>query len=80
MREAAVFGLPHEKWGEVVSAAVRPEEGVEIDLDALKAFLRERIAGYKIPRKVFIRQDPLPLTTAGKLSKKDLRAEYAEPA
>lgn len=80
VREAAVFGLPHEKWGEVVSAAVRPEEGVEIDLDALKAFLRERIAGYKIPRKVFIRQDPLPLTTAGKLSKKDLRAEYAEPA
>ena len=78
VREAGVFGLPDDKWGEVVSAAILPETGVTLDQEALIAFLRERIAGYKIPRKIFLRDKPLPLTTAGKLSKKDLRAEYRE--
>tara|TARA_Y100000815_G_scaffold252699_2_gene257217 strand:+ start:69437 stop:70972 length:1536 start_codon:yes stop_codon:yes gene_type:complete len=80
VREAAVFGLPHEKWGEMVCAAVLPEDGVELDLDALEQFVRSRIAAYKVPKKVFVRTAPLPLTSAGKLSKKTLREEYAPSA
>lgn len=78
VREAGVFGLPHETWGEVVCAAIRPEDGVTLDQDALVAWLRERIAGYKIPRRIFIRDTGLPLTLSGKLSKKDLRIAYAD--
>ena len=80
VRAVGVFGLPHPKWGEVVSAAIVPEDGASIDVEGLTQYLRDKIAGYKIPRKIFIRDTPLPLTLSGKLSKKDLRAEYADQA
>jgi acyl-CoA synthetase (AMP-forming)/AMP-acid ligase II len=72
--EVAVFGVPDDQWGELVCAAV--VSSGEADQKELVAFARERLAGYKLPRKVhFI--DEMPKTATGKISKKDLREEYS---
>ncbi len=71
--EAAVFGVPHERLGEEVAAAIVPRAGETIDLDELTAFLTERIAPFKIPTKVVTFSDPLPRNPAGKILKRDLR-------
>ena len=47
--EVAVFGLPDERWGEVVTAAVVGRDGEPPSTDELLAFARERLAGYKLP-------------------------------
>jgi len=72
--ETAVFGMPDPKWGEVgvVVSALKP--GASLDGPALEAFLRTRIASYKIPRQ-FHFWDSLPKTGYGKLSKLLLRNE-----
>ncbi len=74
--EVAVFGVPDERWGEVVTAAVVAGPGGG-DLSALElvGFARERLAGFKLPRQVHL-VDALPKTATGKVSKKDLRARY----
>jgi len=77
--EVAVFGVPDERWGELVCAAVVASDGADADPDALVAFARERLAGYKMPRRVHI-VEALPKTGSGKVSKKDLRAEYGDPS
>jgi fatty-acyl-CoA synthase len=73
--EAAVIGVPHEIWGEVGRAFVVLEPGQEpgrtIDAAALLAFLRERLARYKIPHEVVF-VGALPKTAVGKLDKKRL--------
>jgi fatty-acyl-CoA synthase len=74
--EAAVIGVPDETWGEVGLALVVPAPGHPADPDALRAALRERLAGFKVPREVrFL--DELPKTATGKIRKPDLRAQYA---
>jgi acyl-CoA synthetase (AMP-forming)/AMP-acid ligase II len=72
--EVAVFGVPDERWGEVVTAAVVARDGAP-DADELVAFARERLAGYKLPRTVH-HIDEMPKTATGKVSKKDLRARF----
>ena len=74
--EVAVFGVPDERWGELVCAAVvRRESDDGDDSDQLVAFARERLAGYKLPRRFhFIAE--MPKTATGKVSKKDLRETY----
>jgi long-chain acyl-CoA synthetase len=76
--EVAVFGTPDERWGEIVTAAVVPRDGAGaggVDTDELTAFARDRLAGYKLPRRVHLVSE-LPKTATGKISKKDLRAQY----
>jgi long-chain acyl-CoA synthetase len=78
--EAAVFGIPHEEWGETVHVEVVLKPGAELTSDELIASCREWLAGYKLPRSVVIRgaEDPLPKSGAGKILKKDLREPYWE--
>lgn len=71
----AVIGIPHEKWGEAVHAVVVRKPGAELDEDAVRAHCRERIAGYKCPKTVAF-CDALPLSSAGKILKRDLREPF----
>jgi fatty-acyl-CoA synthase/long-chain acyl-CoA synthetase len=73
--EAAVFGIPSEEWGESVHAVVvkRPESA--LDDDAITAFAREHLAGYKVPRSIAW-MDELPKTGSGKILKRELRQPY----
>jgi acyl-CoA synthetase (AMP-forming)/AMP-acid ligase II len=54
--DAIVFGLPHPRFGEAVSAMVAPAEGAEIDRDELLDFVASRLAGFKKPRHLFVRE------------------------
>ena len=75
--EAAVFGVPDEKWGEAVWAVVVPREGNDnLDVEEMIGFCRERIAGYKVPKGIDLRSDPLPKSGPGKVLKRELRAPY----
>jgi long-chain acyl-CoA synthetase len=74
--EAAVFGVPDDRWGERVHAAVVPRGPVTVD--QLVAHCRERIAGYKVPRGIDLRDEPLPKSGAGKVLKRQLRQPYWE--
>jgi long-chain acyl-CoA synthetase len=75
--EAAVFGIPHERLGEEVAAAVVPRAGEQIDPDELRAFIRERLAGFKVPTRVLVQEAALPRNPAGKILKRDLRDQLA---
>ncbi|HET8930550.1 MAG TPA: AMP-dependent synthetase, partial [Acidimicrobiales bacterium] len=75
--EVAVFGLPDERLGEEVAAAVHLEPGATADADELRAFVAERLAKFKVPRYVFFRDEPLPQNANGKFLKRSLREEYA---
>jgi malonyl-CoA/methylmalonyl-CoA synthetase len=66
--QAAVVGLPSERWGEEVVAFVVPREGEELDLDEVRAAARERLAPYKCPKAVFVTAE-LPLNALGKLQR-----------
>ena len=74
----AVIGIPHPKWGEAVHAIIQLKSGATVTADEIIAHCREQIAGYKCPRSVDIRSDPLPLTAAGKIQKNVLRAPFWE--
>ncbi len=67
-------GLPHAKLGEVVVACVVPHEGARIDADEIRAYLRERLASYKVPRHVlFVSAEDIRLTGSDKIKSGELR-------
>jgi long-chain acyl-CoA synthetase len=74
VREAAVFGVPHERWGEAVHAVAVAEPGTTVD--ALTEHCRTRIAGFKVPRTIELRAEPLPRSGAGKVLKSTLRQPF----
>jgi len=74
--EAAVFGVPHERLGEEVAAAIVPKPGIDLDVEQLRAYLSEHIAGFKVPSIVEIKSDPLPRNAAGKFLKRELRDDW----
>jgi long-chain acyl-CoA synthetase len=78
VEQVAVIGVPDEKWGEAVLAVVVAREGAAITEDDVKAHCRELIAGYKVPKTVDFRDEPLPLSGAMKVLKRELRAPYWE--
>lgn len=69
----AVIGVPDQEWGERVHAVIVPDEGVTLSEKALDAHCRSLIAGYKTPRSYEFLTE-MPLSAAGKILKKDLRA------
>ena len=76
--QVAVIGIPSEKWGEAVHAIVVRVEGSSVEADELIAHAREQIAGYKVPKSIDFRDEPLPLSGAMKVLKRELRAPYWE--
>ena len=76
--EVAVFGIPHETFGEMVHAEVVTKPAMTVTVDEIVATCREHIAGYKVPRSVSIRTELLPKSGAGKILKRDLRDPYWE--
>jgi long-chain acyl-CoA synthetase len=76
--ELAVFGIPHERWGEAVHAEVVLKQGATATERELIDHCRGSIGGYKVPRSIRIRTDPLPKSGAGKILKRDMRARYWE--
>ncbi|MGI9540378.1 MAG: AMP-binding protein [Miltoncostaeaceae bacterium] len=77
--EAAVVGVPDERWGERPWAFVVPRERGDLDTDALRAHVRGQLAGYKCP-DVFEPVDDLPRTSTGKVQKYVLRERAAGAA
>ncbi|MEO1058166.1 MAG: class I adenylate-forming enzyme family protein [Actinomycetota bacterium] len=71
--EAAVFGVPDDRLGEIVAAAIVPKPGATIDEDALLADLRTHIAAFKVPERVWVLDEPLPRNANGKFVKRQLR-------
>jgi long-chain acyl-CoA synthetase len=76
--QVAVIGIPHERWGEAVHAIVVPRAGADLTAEAIIVHARQSIAGYKVPKSVQLRDDPLPLSGAMKVLKRDLRAPFWE--
>ena len=78
--ECAVIGVPDETWGERVHAIVVLQPRTSLSLEEMRAFVRERIAGYKTPKSLEVRQSPLPRSGAGKILKTSLRQQLqSEP-
>src|SRR3954462_1438184 len=69
--EAAVIGVPDESMGEEVGAAVVLKEGQEVSADELKSYVKEQVAGYKYPRKIWF-VDELPKGPTGKILKREI--------
>ena len=76
--QVAVIGIPSDQWGEEVHAIVVLREGMAATEAEIIARSRESIAGYKVPKSVSFRTDPLPLSGAMKVLKRDLRAPFWE--
>lgn len=79
VHEAAVVGAPHELLGEVPAAFVSPRDGRVVDVGAIVAFCRSRLADYKVPGRVTFMAE-LPKSEAGKVDKRALAALVAAPA
>src|SRR3954454_11269321 len=69
--EAAVIGVPDESMGEEVGAAVVLKEGAEASADEIRAYVKERVAAYKYPRKIWF-PDELPKGPTGKILKREI--------
>ncbi len=71
--EAAVFGVPDERLGELVGAAIVLAPGATLTEDELRADLAGRIAAFKVPERVWILDQPLPRNANGKFVKRELK-------
>jgi len=74
--QAAVIGLPHAVWGEMVVAMVVPKPGEAIGEEELRLFCRENLADYKCPKAVIF-EKALPMSASGKVLKRSLREKYS---
>jgi long-chain acyl-CoA synthetase len=73
VREAAVFGIPDPKWGEIVKACVVLKPGETLTADELIAYCRRSLANFKVPRSIQFSQAELPKSGSGKILKRVLR-------
>jgi acyl-CoA synthetase (AMP-forming)/AMP-acid ligase II len=76
VKEAAVFGIPDDKWGELVAAAVVLRPGTSLSAEELKQYCKTRIASYKVPRHIEFMTEELPKSGSGKILKRVLREKY----
>jgi len=75
VEECIVAGIPDTQRGEIVKAWIKCREGRELSADDLKTFLADKISKIELPKRIEFRDDPLPKTMIGKLSRKDIVAE-----
>jgi long-chain acyl-CoA synthetase len=75
--DAAIVGIPHRVLGEEVGAVVQVKPGMTLDPAELKAFTAARLAAFKVPVEVVVRDEPLPRNANGKIMKNELRALFA---
>jgi acyl-CoA synthetase (AMP-forming)/AMP-acid ligase II len=73
--EAAVLGVPDDMMGEKVGAVIVPAQGSDLDVEAVLGHARERLADFKVPQYVALREEPLPRNPGGKVVKATLRDE-----
>ncbi|MCB2186114.1 MAG: AMP-binding protein [Deltaproteobacteria bacterium] len=76
VEECAVVGLPDREYGERVTAAIKLKPGASLTPESLKAFLKEHLTSFKVP-KAFYLVDELPKSATGKILKRNLRQELA---
>jgi len=74
LAESTVIGVPDAKWGEVPAVIARLS--TDLASEAIIAFCRERLAAYKVPKHVVLREEPLPRSMSGKVMKRELIDEY----
>jgi malonyl-CoA/methylmalonyl-CoA synthetase len=72
-----VIGVPHPDFGEAVAAVVVPAPNAALDEAAVIAAVRERLAGFKVPKRVWF-ADSLPRNAMGKVQKSTLRARHQD--
>jgi long-chain acyl-CoA synthetase len=74
--DAAIVGIPHKVLGEEVGAVVQVKPEMNATQDELRAFVAQRIAGFKVPVEIQIQRDPLPRNANGKIMKNELRNRF----
>lgn len=74
--EAAVVGIDHPDWGEEVGAVIRLSDEVDANSDAIQAFCKERLAGYKVPVTIKFTDEPLARNALNKLLKAPILSKY----
>jgi fatty-acyl-CoA synthase len=81
VKDVAVIGVPHEKWGEAVHAVVVLHQDQDTSESDILDWCKDRIAGYKRPKSIsFIAEGEMPRTATGKVLHRVLRSRYANQA
>jgi acyl-CoA synthetase (AMP-forming)/AMP-acid ligase II len=65
--------VPDDRLGEEVGAVIVPAAGVSVNSEEIRAFCKDKLAAYKIPRFIWVQSDPLPRNASGKFMKRELR-------
>jgi acyl-CoA synthetase (AMP-forming)/AMP-acid ligase II len=74
--EAAVFGVPHQRWGESVTAVVRLRTGMDARAEELRNWLVSRLASYQVPKTIHLTEEDLPKNASGKVMRREIREPY----
>lgn len=78
IRDVAIVGIPDAVWGEIVCAVVRLHTGEELNLQEITAHCADRLGKYKIPRRLFVTEEPFPRGPAGRVWKQELIRKLVE--
>ena len=73
--EVSVYGIPDTRLGEVPCATVMLKKEATLDETEMRAFLRNRLAAFKVPARFYFQYEQLPRIATGKISKKELRKQ-----
>ncbi len=76
--ESAVFGVPHERWGEELAVSVRLKSNSDMSKAALQQHVASKLAHYKVPAHVFYEDEPLPKNAMQKVKKHELKKKYLQ--